>query len=167
MTLDDLLEMGEAHARSVLLERKQKSMVPFYHLVTPPGFDHAVVLANWNGEAEKRAMIAGVKELARKLDTVAALWAGEAWVAKYDLPPGAPRRPPPGRPLPSQDPNRIEVVFIVATDGDETKARLLNMKRGESGRVVALVNEDPGKPVTAAFGRLLDGIVPPKTTTRH
>lgn len=132
MTLDDLLENGERHARSVLLELGQKSVTGFYHLIT----------------------MAATRKLAREIGAVAAVWIGEAWVASYDRD-SIPR----DRPMPSEAPNRMEVVVIIATDGDQTKARFLDMQRGEAGRVVALVNH-VDMPIEF-FGRLLDGMISP------
>lgn len=154
MTLDDLLENGERHARSVLLELGQESVTGFYHLITPPEQEDVVCFTQWEGEADKRAMMAATRKLAREIGAVAAVWIGEAWVASYDRD-SIPR----DRPMPSEAPNRMEVVVIIATDGDQTKARFLDMQRGEAGRVVALVNH-ADMPIEF-FGRLLDGMIPP------
>lgn len=163
ITLDDLLEKGEEHARIVLLELAQESLTPFYHLVTPPGQEDAVCFTEWGNEAEKQIMIAATQKLAREIGAVAAVWIGEAWVVKLTRPEGAPLRAP-SMPMPSQHPDRIEVVVVIATDGDHTKVRSLEMKRGEAGRVVALV-KDADMPMES-FGRLLDGMIPPTSKTK-
>jgi hypothetical protein len=55
-------------------------------------------------------------------------------------------------------PDRIEAVSVIATDGSETKARMLQMIRDKpGGRIIALVEEPY---LQRGFsGRLIDGLI--------
>jgi hypothetical protein len=161
--VDRLLRWGEAHARRVLIERGQSDLAPFYHLVPPDaGAQHVVVMAIWGSDIEKQLIVLNVKRLAQEIGAIAACFIGEGWMVK------SPTQQPwtswheqrwldsVGRP--SESPDRVECVEVMATDGERYDGRLLQIVRDKpGGRVIALVGE--GVP-TAVRGRLIDDIIP-------
>jgi hypothetical protein len=151
-TLLELIDAAERHVRSILLERREPELQGFFHLVAPEGEPDALCIADWQNDIQKQLVILEVKAIARKMHAVAAVYCGEVWMVKRKA--NAPLRfdePP------SQSRDRIEAVSVIATDGSETKLRLLQMIRDKpGGRIIALV-EDPG-PQTLS-GRLVDGLI--------
>jgi hypothetical protein len=144
MTVDiqNLLDQGERHARSILLERREKSLAPLFHLVSPDGKHDAVVQVSWNNEITKQLRLIEVRRIAEEINAVASLMISEAWMVKAPKAPTAwhaqqalERMGPP-----SQSPERVEVVSLAADNGTEKVIRLLQMIRDKpGGRVISLV----------------------------
>lgn len=130
--LQDLLTSGERHARICLMEEGEEEVAPFYHLVSADG-GHSLVLVQWRDEVDKRMVVQAVKEAARQFDAVAAMLVTEAWAADYDS-----DGPGPDDPRPSQHPERIEIVSLVATDSKRMVGRVLEIKRDASGHITEL-----------------------------
>ena len=152
ITLKQLLDNGERHAREILLKRRQKMLMPFYHLVTADA--NFLVPVQFNGDFEKDLAVLQVKTLAHAKQAIMAMFVAESWMAVYgkdDNLETAPR--------PSQRPNRVEVVMLVATDGNSVEGRVLRMVRDRQNRLTGLeVHDDyPGR---LTGGRMIDGIIP-------
>lgn len=161
--LSKLLDNGEQYVRKALIEDREKSLLAFYHLIAPPGRQDEMIVATWENDIQKQITIAVVKDHAKKLGAVAAIFLGEAWMRKsadLDPPPEFMNTPP------SESPDRIETVMIIATDGRETRMRSLEMMRNKpNGRITALVNMSPGGDEPQKLGgRLIDGIITPPTS---
>jgi len=154
--VDDLLDTGEGHARRSLLERRERKLLAFYHLVVP-NYGPVLVPVTWQNDVQKQVAIAVLKEKARQLGAIAALFVGEAWMLRLKHRLDDHPRP---LPLPRESPERIEVVGIGATDGADLKWRVLQIVRDKpGGRIVSLVtgDQDRGSP---AMGNLLEGVIP-------
>lgn len=162
LNLHQLVDWAKTHARNVLVERREKQLLAFYHLVLPGEQKDAIIGVTWQNDIQKQLTMLGVKAAAQKFHATAAMFVGEAWMVRLD------KREPgldmSNLPAPSQHPDRIEVVQIVATDGPNTIATALEIKRDARGRVVAL--EELGLPGEGQWlhGRLIDGIIP---VTQH
>lgn len=135
--LERLLDLGEEHARRVLLENREPQLAPFYHLIAPDGRRDIIVPCSWSSQAEKQRNVARVKAVARALGAVAALFCHEAWSLKTR-----------GTQLPdirpSESPDRKEIVQLVATDGEHTVARSLQIVRDRpDGAIIALIADTP------------------------
>lgn len=108
---------------------------------------------DWQNDIQKQLAIAEVKAISRKMHAVAAIYCGEVWMVKRKA--SAPLRldePP------SESHDRIEAVSIIATDGSETRSRILQMIRDKpGGRIIALVEDSD---LQRGFsGRLIDGLI--------
>ena len=155
-----LLDYGEGFIRKLLLDEQRPELMPMYHLISP---DEGVVLGcPWSCEEEKLAMVEMVKQKSREIGATVALFMAEAWVSRS--PAGLSRKEADrwvaNSAPPSQQPDRQEVVQLIVTDGDQLKTRVLQIKRGEGGSIVALVMEPDGPELMT--GRLIDGIIPSK-----
>jgi hypothetical protein len=84
MTVDinELLDRGERHARLILVERREKSLSPMFHLVSPDGAHDAIVSVSWGSEVEKQIVLLKVRKLAEEIGAVASLSISEAWTCK-------------------------------------------------------------------------------------
>jgi len=163
--LDKLLDNGEEHARKILLEERHKSMMGIYHLVAPEGGTDRVIGVSWENDIEKQITVLSIKDVSREMKAVAALMIHEAWMLKLNR--STPNtswhrdRLLANLPRPSESPDRIEVVHLIATDGRETKSRALQMVRDKpGGRLIALI-EDKAMEGGEFSGRLIDGIITP------
>lgn len=156
--LDKLLDQGEKHARKVLLEHRDPELQGFYHLIAPEGGQDQVIMTRWRNDIEKQLTILTIKSIAREMRAVAMLVMYEAWVLKLK----------PGQeflattPRPSESPDRIEVVHLLATDGRNTKGKMLQMMRDKpGGRITALIEDKFPEDAIEFSGRLIDGIIVP------
>lgn len=156
-TVETLLDAGERHVRDMLLVQREKSLVPFYHLVGPD--THAILMCRFGSEIEKQLQILAAKKAARQMGAKLAMFVAESWMVKMSV--GEWERRGDTMDPPSQDPRRIEVVSIAATDGKSSRGRLLQMERNRwNGRITGLVALP--EPETAEFGgRMLDGLLDP------
>jgi hypothetical protein len=156
-----MLDGGEAHVRNILLKRGEKQLTPLYHLFGPPGGDHAIIPCQFQSEIQKQIMLAEVREIARKMGAVAALFMTESWMVKIDQRSSwHARRMLETMDPPSQHPDRIEAVTIAATDGTEKAMRVLQIIRNRpGGKIVSLIEEPPPEDILSRF---LDGILPPR-----
>lgn len=50
--LKDLVEQGAVYVNKVLIEDRQKELMPIFHLIAPEGKESAVVGTPWNGVAD-------------------------------------------------------------------------------------------------------------------
>lgn len=158
--LSALLQHAGELANNLLIKECRKELTGFFHLVAPGGTD-AVLVCPWHDEREKVAVLAEVKNIAHRMRAQAAMFCGEVWMVTRDAPtPWHAKRIFDGDP-PSEQPDRQECVFAVATDGDTTMARMWQIVRSRpGGPVLALVEQ---KEMVGDFqGRLVDGLIPAK-----
>jgi len=166
VTLDHLLDLGEKHARDMLLKRREPQMQTFFHLVAPEGGEDAIIPCNWRSDYEKDVTVACVKATAAIMKAVMALYVAEAWM--LELPPPLTswhaQHQMDNGPRPSESPDRIEVVQIMAMDGTTTKGRTLQMIRNRpGGKLISLVLiPERDTENTGYQGRMIDGIIPPR-----
>lgn len=155
---DKLLDQGEKHARKVLLEHRDPELQGFYHLIAPEGGQDRVIMTRWRNDIEKQLTVLSIKATAREMRAVAMLVVYEAWMLK--LKPSQEFLA--NTPRPSESPDRIEAVYLLATDGRNTKARMLQMLRDKpSGRITSLIEDKFPEGDSAFSGRLVDGIIVP------
>jgi hypothetical protein len=151
--LTELLDQGERHARRILLERREKQLTAFYHLVAPRGPDR-IVVCTWRNDIDKQLAVFQIKALSREMGAVAAMFISESWMLSVPVGDPIPIDPP------AQDARRQEVVMMLATDGRETRARSLQIKRDKpGGRIVDLVADETTRLGGKFAGRLIDGII--------
>src|SRR4029077_13672210 len=158
VNLTVLLDMAEWHARRMLLEGGCKSLQAMYYLVAPPGSesDGAIIPCMWHNDLEKEITVLTVKKLSRKIGAIAALFVSESWMvtlleSEYRRENADP---------PSQDPRRIEVVTLVATDGRVIRQRYLQMIRATpGGPLVGLQTMNKEEAGSTIGGRMIDGII--------
>lgn len=159
--LTALVRQTGEFARRQLIERGETGFTGMFHLVAPEGGTDAVIVCPWQDDKEKLLAIAKVKQIAHLMGAVAALFAGEVWMVTREAPtPWHAKRIFEEDP-PSQQPDRIEAVFAVATDGTDTVANTWQIVRTRpGGPVLALVER---KEMAGNFsGRLIDGLIPAK-----
>jgi hypothetical protein len=174
--LDQLVKAGERHANRVLLKERQPILIPLYHLITASNEDVRIP-CNWRGDQEKETMIAVVKATSHIIKAVAMLFITEAWLAKETHKHKQPLNTSWHRQRaieearkealrksnqtpPSQRPDRIEVVHIIANNGRQTKAKALQMIRDKpGGKLIALVEIIEASNDIDYSGRIIDGII--------
>lgn len=155
--LKELLKHGEKLSRRMLLVEGVEQLVPMFHLVAPEGGEDQVVGCSWRDPDEKYEQVARMKQLAHKMGAVAALFITEAWMSvqkpNVDL-----RFIDP----PSQQPNREEVVMIIAIDneGNQETANLTIVRDKPAGTIIALKQNKEAQGVYQA--NIIDGLLPPK-----
>jgi hypothetical protein len=144
LTLDRLLTSLETHARTILLHRKEPTLLTIYHLHSEDTQD-LIVGTPWHNLREKQSALAEIKILARKHKASMIGTVAEAWMAEYQdkTPEDAMKLDPP-----SQQPHRIECVIAAVTDGKVTK-----------GQTWKIIRDKPGGKITdlTKYMELLDG----------
>jgi hypothetical protein len=147
ITLEELIAAGELQADRILIKERQKALLPMFHLVAPEGGQDAVVATPWSNDFEKKLSVAQVKFISHQMGAVAVMFLTECWMvtAKLDVPntPWHRQRQLDRMGRPSQSPDRIEAVIIIATDGSRTKATTLQMIRDKpGGKLISLVKDE-------------------------
>lgn len=158
--LELLVRQAGEHAQKVLIGGGQKSLSPFYHLIAAPPKQDAVVLAHWADEREKIAIIEATKEIARNIDAAALLFVGEAWVVTRHAPTQWHRDRVFNEAPPSQQPDRREIVFAGATDGEHNAQRMWQIVRAAPGGAIISLVELKEMHHADFSGRLVIGILP-------
>lgn len=131
IALDDMIELAFNHARSVLIEFKQPSLVPAFSIL---GEDRTVdiVATAWATDEERAAMLLWMRRYMKDHNSLAYCVIGEAWSAIYsdqELREGFVR--------PSLSDRRIEVVIAVAADREGHKmTRAHEIIRNTDGQVI-------------------------------
>jgi hypothetical protein len=131
LDLNELIDLAFNHARTVLIEYKQASMVPAFSILRK---DHTVDItgAPWSNDEEKAEAIAWMKKYLKEQGALAYCVVGEAWSATYDKHQlGANLVPP------AKSDRRVEVVIAVAADREGHKVmRAHEIIRGDDGSVI-------------------------------
>ena len=131
--LDALLDKAGQHARIVLVEMKETELLPTFLMIAAE--ENILMPARWGDEAEKRLILRAAREIMKEKGVTRYSMVSEAWTAKQPegWKPGMPQGP-----LPSDRPDRKEVVIAIAADKTATKSRVWDIVRGEGGSVVDL-----------------------------
>jgi hypothetical protein len=131
--LDALLDKAGQHARIVLVEMKETELLPTFLMIAAE--ENILMPARWGDEAEKRLILRAAREIMKEKGVTRYSMVSEAWTAKQPegWKPGMPQGP-----LPSDRPDRKEVVIAIAADKTVTKSRMWDIVRGEGGSVVDL-----------------------------
>ena len=108
MTLDDMVKVGLEQAHRTLIGTREQ-LVPTCLLCGSDG-KLTILATPWDGDFEKQLAQISVKLTMKETDCVAYSMVMEAWPASY---PTADT----GGVRPSQRPDRIEMVMVIATDG--------------------------------------------------
>jgi hypothetical protein len=165
LTLDQLVESGIKHAKHILLKKRERELTPFYTLITAK--NEVVVLGcSYRNEDEKMATVAVIHAEAALRNAVQCLFVSEGWMLELPKPlsPWHAKQQIENLPIPSQSPDRIEIVQSIATDGTRTKSRRLQMVRDKpGGKLIALVPLPDIDHMVS--GRMIDGIIPPRKET--
>lgn len=130
--LDQLLELGEQHARRVLIGGKEE-LVPMFHLVYPDGAS-MVIGAPWHNDAEKDATVNAIRAAMQIGDVIRYGFVCEAWTLHLA----------PGEAMdirPSESPNRVEMVCVSACDLKQQKLVGYEIKRDKRGYCTDLVRQ--------------------------
>jgi hypothetical protein len=136
LSLDELVEMGLKHAKSVLIGASDAQLLPTFHIQFKDRAP-AVMATPWTGERDKSATIAAmraaIKIYGRRIVNYSFL--SEAWVATQD------HRPRADDLTPSQRETRKECVVVTAGDHDGARMKMWEIVRDDQGRVTDLVEE--------------------------
>lgn len=147
-TIDQLLELGEQHARRILIGGKEE-LVPMFHLVYPDGAS-MVIGAPWHNGAEKDATVNAIRAAMQLRDVIRYGFVCEAWTVHL-----APGEPMPNI-RPSESPNRIEMVCVTACDLKQQKMAGFAIKRDKRGYCLDLVRlEGETQEVTGTIAEML------------
>jgi len=138
ITLEELIALGEKHVNRILLEQREKEMRPLWHLVTPEGPD-LIIMTPWDGDFAKKLAVAKIKEIAHEHKAIAVGFVTECWM--LDIPAKDAHKP---HERPSESPNQIEAVMILAHDKKRTIAKSLQTIRDKpGGRIISLIEHLP------------------------
>lgn len=154
--LEALVQSGFDQAHRVLLERRERSIMPLYHLITGKG-ESMVIGCPWGNEREKHASFAEVKRVSHEHECTHAMYLSEAWMVA--VPAG---KDPMSKWPAAEQPDRVEIVQVVATDGIRTLGRTWKMLRDPpgTGRVTALEPmSDGGDEPAKIKGAMIDGLI--------
>lgn len=133
--IEYLTAKAETHARNILIQRGQKEMVAFWHLVS--AHDNFIIATPWKNDKEKDLEVRFIRSKLKSDNAKAYCFTCEAWMARYDkgeVP--ANEQWPAIRP--SQSPRRIEVVAIFAATRSKQLMRVLEMIRDPQGKLFDL-----------------------------
>jgi hypothetical protein len=120
--LQYLVKRGENHAREVLVKQRQDSLTPICHAVD--GFDrhYAIGVAM---DSDKDAIAASLKAYLAGINAKVYSFICAAWESVTHT-------------IPSEDPNRREIVCVVATDGVNSRVSRMEVSRRKDGKVKQL-----------------------------
>jgi hypothetical protein len=126
--------MAGRHAETVLVLKHEPELAPMFHMLDEEG-NSVIAPVIWRDENEKHAILAGMKILMRQEEIVAYSMVSEAWAAVQpkDWKPSMPYGP-----MPSERPDRKEVVIAIAADKIRAISRSWDIVRGEAGSIVKL-----------------------------
>lgn len=128
--LDQMIETGAAHARTILLQQKKESLTPLWDIRTADGSAYIFGTPDYSDyRNETLSYIAGQL---RAHHAQAFMFISEAWAATL--------HPHSANLLPSEREDRTEVVAIFARSRAEHRMLLLDIVRDASGKIVDLPN---------------------------
>jgi hypothetical protein len=146
--LDALLEQAGEHARRVLVEMKEATLMPVFLMIGPE--DNILMPAPWRDDDEKRFMLAAARDIMKDKRIVRYSVVSEAWSA---IQPKDWKRGMPEGPAPSERPDRKEIVIAIAADKTTAKSRAWDIVRGEGGSIVDLRRDED---VVSQGGRMAE-----------
>lgn len=149
LSLEELVDLAEQHARVVLVELQQ-GLRPAFLVVTPSTVEVFGIEADFDDHRMKEAVSRSMRALMREKGAVAYSFVSEAWMAIRKV----------GDPEPENVrdlPDKVEIVQIVAHDDKGAgMSRMLRIVRDDAGKVTDLVDRKQGRDgVTGRFSDLL------------
>jgi hypothetical protein len=152
--LDRLIEIAIQQAERVLVDKPNAQILPTFVLEKPDN-EIGVFATPWTNEREKEITVYALRHVMRETKVLRYSFISEAWMATAR--PGTEHlaRLPDGE-MPSQRPDRVEVVIITASDATTIKSAMLRIVRGEGGTVVRLDRDlADAKAIKGRFADLL------------
>jgi hypothetical protein len=112
-----------------------------------------VISVFFSNEYEKRAICQNMRLMFDELGVERYVFFSESWASSYKN-----EKDWDGKMMPSQDPNRVEIIMTVAADRSGLKiGNTLEMVRGESGGIIRLVPWGlEGQILAGRFSEILD-----------
>lgn len=153
--LDKLVQLAVEHAERILIGHEGAQIMPSFVLESAGG-DMAIIATPWANERDKEMTVRALRATMRKGGVVRYSFISEAWMATAK--PGQEKlaRLPDGE-MPSQRPDRVEVVIISASDAKQIRSAMLRIVRGEGGTVVRLDRDlAETKQISGRFADLLN-----------
>jgi hypothetical protein len=150
--LQFMVDLGEKHARNILLERHEPELSPIMHFVNARG-QHQIVTLVWSDDTEKLLAMAGARNIAHAMNATAMMFMDEMWRASYKMQKEYVR--------PAERPDRREVVLAVATDGIDQVAREWQIVRTRPGGPIMALVDSPLDGMELKLA-ILEGILPKK-----
>jgi hypothetical protein len=132
--LERMLDNAGAHAENLLIDQHEDELLPFFHMITADG-ENILAPTPWRDEDDKRDMLGSIRLFMRMKNVVRYSVVSEAWAASQ------PKDWKPGQdisPMPSERPDRREIVIAIAADKERTVSRSWDIVRGEAGSIVKL-----------------------------
>lgn len=151
--LNTLLDRAEKHIRRVLIEDKERELMPM--VVMAKEGELGVAEIPWRNDDEKIAMVEALGAAMREKGIEAYVFMSEAWIALMPCGWSPDQRVPV---MPKERPDRKEVVFALACDKDRAVQRSWRIVRGEAGTIVKLEREKDE--VSSLGGRMADMLKP-------
>jgi hypothetical protein len=134
--LDKLVQLAIEHAERVLIGQPGASILPSFVVETGDG-QLAIIATPWTNERDKQITVLALRATMRKAGVVRYSFISEAWMAIAE--PGTEHKTRlADHEMPSNRPDRVEVVIISASDAKEVRSAMLRIIRGEAGTVVRL-----------------------------
>jgi hypothetical protein len=135
-SLDQLVDMMERHARTVLIGSATEQIVPFVHIQFKDR-DDAIMPALFSDERQKSAFIDALRYALKAFRGSVVNYAmiSEAWVAEQNHRPRDDDLPP------SKRETRRESVIVSAGDHDGARMKVWEIIRDDKGRVTDLVEK--------------------------
>ena len=153
--LDKLVALAVEHAERVLIGIPDASILPSFVLEREDGAT-AIIATPWSSERDKELTVHALRATMRESGVVRYSFICEAWMAV--APPGTESKSRlADHEMPSNRPDRVEVVIISASDSKEVRSAMLRIVRGEAGTVVRLDRDRAeAKHVKGRFADLLN-----------
>jgi hypothetical protein len=143
--LEYLVKRGEDHAREVLVKQQQDSLTPICHAVD--GFDHHYAIAVPT-DSDKDAVATTLKACLARINAKVYSFICAAWESTTHT-------------TASEDPNRRQIVCVIATDGVNSRVSRMEISRRKDGKVKQLkktsISVDDQNSVGGMFADLLVG----------
>jgi len=152
--LDRLVDLAIAQAERVLIGVPGATILPTFVLERGNG-EIVIFCTAWENETHKEITVLALRAIMREDKVERYSFISEAWLAVAK--PGTEHLDRlPDDEMPSQRPDRVEVVIISASDKDTVKSAILRIIRGEAGTVVRLDRDlNEAKQVRGRFADLL------------
>lgn len=154
MSLDALVESAYRIASAKLREQSPNDVMAQFCAATCTNGMNVLYVCPWGDDESKHAMMQVLRKLFIANDVVGYAIACEAWAAAYDD--GEDESV-----LPSDKPNKIEVLNVYGEMGNTKCHRSWKMIRDRDGKIVALEQQDisEGDSESPIFGGLLRRVV--------
>jgi len=136
VTLENLMDLAEGSARNILLNLKEKSLMPCWFLLTADN-KVGIVGTPWDDEEEKKVARKKLRALFKEKHITAYGFVCEAWYAVVE------KEEWKGKKLseierPANRVDRIEVVFAAAVDKKRSLMRSWKIMREWNGTIASL-----------------------------